>query len=354
MTYFQLLNKALTYLIQEPITSEDFVFWEALNEETQEEIQKIKEVAKKEQCYLFLKILNEKDLLNSAYQELFNSLEKELSTTFLSNDTQEQAVSIGQTILNEDAFYQDAKWVLRDSGNYENYSVDQLEKLKAYKEQFEQRVKNEMKLYIEANHEIMQSPMENMVYDVLPVLAKMYFSKQTSQYIKDCILITDTQLQEKCYEYIQNNVSLYAWDRQAIYDPKMLRYATKLIQLVYSLAIDKQNDAMENLIEIDDCLMAEDISYTSLFELLYYNELNEEIKLNDSIGFSSKRDADFFYLLQDPLLHQQFSNQEIATTLAYYCDHKSANKTSMQDLFIKLMQPKEKQFKKQRDLQKFE
>lgn len=354
MTYFQLLNKALTYLIQEPITSEDFVFWEALNEENQEEIQKIKEVAKKEQCYLFLKILNEKDLLNSAYQELFNSLEKELSTTFLSNDTQEQAVSIGQTILNEDAFYQDAKWVLRDSGNYENYSVDQLEKLKAYKEQFEQRVKNEMKLYIEANHEIMQSPMENMVYDVLPILARMYFFKTGSQYIESLDEIPDVDLKERCYEYIQYNISLYAWKKKARYNPRMLRYATKLISLVYSLAVEKRYDAIDNLIEIDDYLIAEDVSYISLLELLYHNEIEKKIQLSELVASSSQVDADFFYLLQDPLLHQQFSNQEIATTLAYYCDHKSASKTSMQDLFGNLMNPKEKQFKKQKDFQKFE
>lgn len=294
MTYLQLLNKALNYLIQEPIMQEDFSFWAIIDDKSKEEFERIKDVAKKGQSYLILKVLYEQGLLNVSYQKLFYYLEKQLSTTWLSKEIQEQAKQIAKQMLMEDAFYQDAAFVLQDPGIYENYSVYQLEQLKIYKEELEQQAKEEMKLYMNTNQKIIQNPMENMVYVVLPVLAKMYFSKQTSQYIKDCVLITDTQLQEKCYEYIQNNVSLYAWDRQAIYDPKMLRYTTKLIQLVYTLAMDKQNDAMENLIEIDDCLMAEDISYTSLFELLYYNELNEEIKLNDSIGFSSKRDADFF------------------------------------------------------------
>lgn len=85
MNYFQILNKALDYYINEPLEKEMFEDWGIILDED-EELLLFKETAKKEKIYLFLKELRKYAFLIPANEHLYKELNNELASVYIDKD----------------------------------------------------------------------------------------------------------------------------------------------------------------------------------------------------------------------------------------------------------------------------
>lgn len=313
MNYFQILNKALDYYINEPLEKEVFVEWGIILDED-EELLLFKETAQKEKIYLFLKELRKHTFLIPANEYLYKELNNELASVYIDKEkTIEKAYKYAKKELEDDLFYMDAKCILEDEESRTNYSKTALEKLQEYKNQEETK---KVKEYISMGNiekKIAFTPIENMIYDVITILPELFFTKNGYAYLPFHYQIEEDYVRKYCYEYVKYNISNFCWENQCMHDKKAIVYAMKLIHLVTTLANAKRYEELENLMKIDEALEREDGPFVSLLSIIY--KIDNTFPLDQEVDYDINSYDTLLFLLNDEKLHKKISNEEIATIL---------------------------------------
>lgn len=339
MTYFQIINKALQYYINEPLEKETFISWGILLEE--EEILPLRETAKKEQMYLFLNELKKHTSLLPLYNRLYYQLKRDLESVCIDKEkTIKKAHKHIKKELEKDSFYMDAKCVLEDNDIKDNYSKTALEKLKKYTIQKEEQKIKEYIATGSTEKKIIFTAMENMIYDVVTILPELFFTKKGYSYLPSHYQIEDDNIRNYCYEYVKYNISNFCWENQCLHKEQALIYTMKLIQLVTTLANQKEITFLNNLIEIDEILEEKSETFTSLLSIIY--KIKEEISLEENIDEDISSYNTLLFLLNTNSLHEKLSKEEIANILLNNFNNQENNEEQIKTFFDKLIKKREK------------
>ena len=337
MNYFQVINKALQYYIKEPLDREMFEYWGILIDD-ESDILNIKETAKKQQMYLFLSEFKNHISLNNTYLHLYTYLNEDLSTIRIDKKkTIKNALKITRQKLKEDVFYRDAKYILEDKDSREDYSRQSLKQLQEYVESKELvGVKEYLSL---GNYEkkIVFTSIENIIYDIVPALPELFFTKEGYQYISKDYQIKDDETRVCCYEYVKNSLSTFCWENHCLHDTRTIDYMLTLTNIIIFLVKHKKYKELENLMEIDAYLEQKSDVFTSLVDIVYPACKTRNINLEENSFKEIDHYDTLLFLLSDEKVHEKLSNEQIAITLLYYLDDIKDKKESLQSIFHNLI-----------------
>ncbi len=352
MTYFQVINKVLQYYIKEPLDKEVFQDWGILIDDDHDLLD-FKKTAQKEQIYLFLSEFMKYSSLNYNYFHLYNYLNENLATLYIDKEeTIQKALEITRKELNNDLFYMDAKLILEDEESRTNYSQESLKQLQEYKETKE--LKGAIDYISQGNYktQVLFSPMENMIYDVITLLPELFFTENGYKYISSSYKIEDENAREKCYEYVKNSTINFCFDKDCLHDYRSIYYAMRLTNLVIGLVKSNKLDALENLIEIDDYLWDIKEDFTSVVNIFYNIDFESKMNLEDKVFDDINNDEGLMFLLDDKQIHEDLSNEQIAVTLSYYFTNEYVDPKQMKNKFLNIVYNEEKQKVKKIQLKK--
>lgn len=318
MNYFQILNKALEYYINEPLEKEIFEDW-GIPVENEKDILDIKATAQKEQMYLFLRQLKKHFRLSDNYSNLYKYLSENLSSFFIDKTkTKEKALRVARKELKEDLFYADAKCVLDDEDSRANYSKSALKQLQDYVEKKELEGAKEYIANGNREKTIEFTAIENIIYDIVTILPELLFTKKGYRYIPKKYQIEDNELREDCYEYVKYNIGSFCWENKYMHDFKAIVYTMRLTNIVLLLVQHKKYKELDNLMEIDEYLKEKGDAFTSLVNIIYPVKNKRNIKLEENPFKNLEYYDALFFLLSDKQVQETFSNEQIAITLLYH------------------------------------
>lgn len=354
MTYLQLMIKCLTFFKnqKEEFDRDNFYFFWLGNQDKDIDLY-YKSKAKKALMYLFLSETKKSD--NTSIP-LLKVLEKDLSYFDVSLcKTIETAEQSTLTSIGEDPYMFDQMRLLEQNELTDDEQKEIINELfNIYRENVPDNW--EIQLYESAIHTVME-----MVSRIIP---ELFFTEKGYKYIDKEYKIEDSELRERCYKYLKENIRYYNSERiynvdeniygelyeteenfdeyeeyevdedeirgyvdiygEDIDNYDILHYSITLLIVILRFIKNKQYDKIAKMIELDETMTNFYDGYRfyydkTLIEALYQPKTMGQ-DYHKEISMSKKSDAYLEFFLSNNDFTQQYDVQQLSLIISHCFD----------------------------------